>query len=168
MGGEAWAELSEEALAGVLARVRLLECGSAVVKRVNTVRALKSTRGRRVQPLYGDAADDRTLGHLRAADVPLSIIWAIQPGTRLWVHRHGCRSTGEEITLQVGDVLVCRGDMIHGGSTYECVHYRVHAYVDAPPTIFERPRDHTCECALHHEHCGRGCHTVFVWPCCEL
>ena len=93
-GGEAWVELAEGKLCGVLSCAGLLECGSAGAKAVNTVRALKSTRGKRVQPLHGDAADDRTLGHLPTADVPLSVIWAIRPSTRLWVHSQGCGGAG--------------------------------------------------------------------------
>jgi len=43
-------------------------------------------------------------------------------------------------------VLVWRGDLVHAGAGYVRTHTRVHAYVDPPPHIYQRPRGRTNLC----------------------
>lgn len=92
------------------------------------------------QPRHWDVPDSETGGHLAslalaATDVPLSVMVAIEPGAKLWIYPDGCDSrdaTALLVELEVGDVLVWRGDLVHAGAGYGVEHYRIHAYVDSP------------------------------------
>ena len=46
----------------------------------------------------------------------------------------------DKVEIEVGDILVWRGDLVHAGPGYNVEHYRIHAYVDPPPAIYRRPR----------------------------
>ena len=63
-------------------------------------------------------------------DMPLALLLAIMPGTRLRVKPDG--GDWKIVTLNPGDLLVFRGDLCHHGMGYEALNYRVHAYVYAP------------------------------------
>ena len=92
------------------------------------------------QPRHWDVPDQKSGEHLKdlelpPADVPLSVMVAIEPGAKLWIYPDGCSSAEETallIDLEVGDVLVWRGDLVHAGAGYEVEHYRIHAYIDSP------------------------------------
>ena len=71
---------------------------------------------------------------------------AVQAGTRLWVYPDGCAGSARLLPLQVGDVLVWRGDLVHAGAGYTAEHVRVHAYVDPPAHVYERPFGKTNRC----------------------
>ena len=92
------------------------------------------------QPRHWDIPDNNDEGHLEdlnlpATYVPLSVMVAIEPGTKLWIYPDGC-DTDEEtallVELNVGEVLVWRGDLVHAVAGYGVDHYRIHAYVDSP------------------------------------
>ena len=75
----------------------------------------------------------RSPNHSRAGqvkDVPLSLIWAVEEGSRLRIHPIGGEWT--IIRLRPGDVLVFRGDVCHNGLGYPKPNIRVHAYIDSP------------------------------------
>jgi len=74
--------------------------------------------------------------------VPLLVIVAVMPGTtiHLWensldVMRNtysGPARPATQISLEVGDILIFRSDMIHAGSDYETENIRLHCYLDSP------------------------------------
>eukprot|EP00966_Prymnesium_polylepis_P306041 7072282-Prymnesium_polylepis.2 len=92
------------------------------------------------QPRHWDVPDNQDEGHLEylnlpATDVPLSVMVAIELGAKLWIYPDGCDSDEEMallVELDVCDVLVWRGDLVHAGAGYGVDHYRIHAYVDSP------------------------------------
>ena len=98
-------------------------------------------RGR--QPTHSDAPNPSRgrIGDLANADVPLSIMLAIEPNTKLWIYPNGCDDTTGAllVELNVGDALVWRGDLVHAGCGYAVQHYRLHAYIDPPRDIYRRP-----------------------------
>ena len=95
---------------------------------------------------------------------------AVEPETRLWLFPNGCPAhagaapAGDAIAaamdgepdaedavlvdIPVGAVLVWRGDLVHAGAGYAVDHIRIHAYVDPPPSIYERPRGKTNRCGV--------------------
>ena len=82
-------------------------------------------------PEHQDAAEPS--GALRdkpVQHVPLSVIWAIQDGTRLRIRPFDGEWT--VINLKKGDVIVFRGDVRHNGVGYIEDNYRIHAYIDSP------------------------------------
>ena len=50
------------------------------------------------------------------------------------------------VELELGDMLVWRGDLVHAGAGYDVEHVRVHAYIDTPDHIYRRPRGRTNLC----------------------
>ena len=108
------------------------------------------------QPTHSDAPlpEDNSAGlsELSDVDIPLSAMVAIQKGTRLWVWPEGCPSgasadeRAQLLELELGQVLVWRGDLVHAGAGYVQQHTRLHAYVDPPPHIYRRPRGRTNLC----------------------
>ena len=82
---------------------------------------------------------------------------AVQRGTRLWVWPSGCEAEAKKagsattppvlVELELGDLLVWRGDVQHHGMGYRITNYRVHAYLYAadyqlPPShIYAPPAD---------------------------
>ena len=158
---DGWAPQLEVTLSEKLDRAGLLTTTDGRRKVVNDCYALKSapctpahfdqpgaadvasTLG--WQPAHADfptMADGRELTDLQlpAADVPLSVMVAIEPGARLWIFPEGCESRENAllVELNLGDILVWRGDIVHAGAGYHVIHYRVHAYVDPPPDIAQR------------------------------
>ena len=86
------------------------------------------------------------LSELSDDDMPLSMLLAIQEGTCFWVFPTGCNGAASLLELSVGDILVWRGDLVHAGAGYAVDHVRVHAYIDPPREIYERPKDQTNRC----------------------
>ena len=92
------------------------------------------------QPRHWDVPDQPSGECLKdlelpATDVPLSVMVAIEPGAKLWIYPEGCDSSEDTallVNLEVGDVLVWRGDLVHAGAGYGVEHYRIHAYIDSP------------------------------------
>lgn len=145
--------------------LRSLPCASASTP---NAAALAARIGR--QPAHSDAPEPRPKGEggggrggegnkptvdtLDDVDVPLSAMLAIQPGTCLWIYPDGCGGVGgggadgaELVWLEVGEMLIWRGDLVHAGAGYAREHVRVHTYVDPPADIFERRRGQTNLCS---------------------
>ena len=73
----------------------------------------------------------------------------MQPRTKLWIFPNGCDDPNPMLLrLAVGDMLVWRGDLVHAGAGYAEEHVRVHAYVDPPSHIYQRPFGKTNRCGL--------------------
>ena len=106
------------------------------------------------QPAHSDVplaeVGRKQIDELPDADVPLSVLLAIQPGTKLWVFPRGCDDVDAAflVRIEVGDIMVWRGDLVHAGAGYLEDHVRIHAYVDPPATIFSRPFGKTNRCAV--------------------
>ena len=81
-------------------------------------------------PEHADAAKPESLQGGQVEDVPLSLIWAVEEGSRLRIHPIGGEWT--IIQMRPGDVLVFRGDVCHNGLGYPKPNIRVHAYIDSP------------------------------------
>ena len=158
-----WATLMEERLGAALSSAGLLRCADGIrSKSVRDCYALRSLplpgvtdgtlaalEGR--QPAHSDSPeppDGGSLSTIADEDFPLSVMLAVQSGTRLWVYPEGCDGPAELLPLRVGDLLVWRGDLVHAGAGYTEEHVRVHAYVDPPPDIFQRPFGKTNRCGL--------------------
>ena len=62
---------------------------------------------------------------------PVSVILALEPGTRLFVRDEAAGAT-VPIALGVGDILVFDGDVAHHGAWYPSRNTRVHMYLDVP------------------------------------
>jgi len=98
------------------------------------------------EPQEGDQAphtDEPTvrLQNMKDVDKPLSVVYAIQDGTRLRIKP----LDGEWmiIRLKPGDMLVFRGDVCHNGLGYASENYRVHAYI-YPPGYTSTSALHPC------------------------
>jgi ectoine hydroxylase-related dioxygenase (phytanoyl-CoA dioxygenase family) len=82
---------------------------------------------------------------------PFGMLIALQNGTRLKIWTGSCRCwvdgndgwptldltapdqfESRMVTLQKGQVLVFRGDLIHAGAAYESRNVRVHCFLDVP------------------------------------
>lgn len=63
---------------------------------------------------------------LRNEDVPMSVIVAFMPNTRLRVLSRG---VWRILVIQPGDVLFFRGDLCHHGVGYACMNVRVHCHL---------------------------------------
>jgi len=88
---------------------------------------------------------------LKTADeqMPLSVLVAIEPETKLHVWPKSIRScksiktksiNRSTVTMNTGDIVVFRDDLVHAGSGYSNQNYRLHAYMDSPkvPRISNR------------------------------
>jgi len=70
--------------------------------------------------------DRAKVGSLRGksiTQVPLSVVWDIQGGSRMVVE-------GRLVELRRGEMLIFRGDLCHAGAAYKVLHTRLHAYLD--------------------------------------
>jgi hypothetical protein len=114
------------------------------------------------QPPHSDAPEPPSADApwpLPDADMPLSAMLGVMPGTAIWVFPTGCAeeacAIGDDcdaedaflLPIGVGEIVVWRGDLVHAGAGYaEPEHFRVHAYVDPPAEIYERPKGKTNRC----------------------
>ena len=85
--------------------------------------------------------------HLDAlANMPGGLLLALQPDTKLYTYGGWNRTVADEreekrIDLDVGDVLLFRGDFVHAGADYDEDNIRIHCYIDVP--TYKRPNDTT-------------------------
>ena len=70
----------------------------------------------------------------------MACVIALQNGTKMYIRS---LSTNKEecVSLHVGDVLLFRGDVRHGGADYEELNIRLHAYIDIQG--YKRPKNKT-------------------------
>jgi hypothetical protein len=71
-------------------------------------------------------------------DAHLSMIISLQDGTQLIVCPFD--KGGEEVTLTLnaGDIVIFRGDLIHTGAAYDVCNLSVHAHIDSPRAPHQR------------------------------
>lgn len=123
----------------------------------NSFVVLKSLPGCKSQLPHCDYTQDETFNPKSDNYVPLGCLVALQDGTKLDVWPKSIRlSTGpvrrrnlpnkapiqrEQVSLQRGDVLFFRGDLVHAGSSYAKTNHRVHFFLDNPE--IRRPGNNT-------------------------
>jgi len=56
------------------------------------------------------------------------VLMALQTGTNLIVNDQGLHLKLE--TMNYSDMMLCRGDLVHGGGPYDVNNVRLHAYID--------------------------------------
>lgn len=106
-----------------------LQCGRHDVMAERTangtdgITAIRSLPGCKQQAEHCDRAMEGSFAQMRLADVPLSVLWALEDGTRLVVE-------GYEVELRKGEMIIFRGDKCHAGAAYNSMNTRVHAYLD--------------------------------------
>jgi hypothetical protein len=111
--------------------------GEKEIRKMNALLSLE-TEGYNetaTEPQEGDQVDHmdeptEKLQPMKNVDKPRSILYAIQPGTRLRIKP--LDGDWVIVELKPGDLLVFRGDVCHNGLGYASKHYRVHAHVDPP------------------------------------
>ena len=128
---------------------------------VNTWVVLHSRSGCQVQAAHTDYEATAALRNAKDEEMPLLIIIAIMPGTKIDLWPKSIRlTTAESFTyadmkpiprmvaeLDRGDVLIFRGDMIHAGSAYDVENIRLHAFIDSPVV----PRHPNRTWVVHHQ-----------------
>lgn len=172
--GESWGPSVDRELTSVLAKHgvlgnRSVADATALMSKLcvptNATATEAALAGR--QPAHRDAPElnarevarsgRRPIAELSDAEVPLSAMLAIQEDTKLWIFGScdaDAEATAVLLELQVGDVLVWRGDLVHAGAGYRIVHYRLHAYFDPPSDIYQRPRQKDGSLSTERSQCG--------------
>ena len=98
------------------------------------------------QAAHCDYVPDSILATTPDSHFPLGALVAVMPETRIHVwpgsHRLAYLSTNvlselppitrETVSLDPGDILVFRGDLIHAGANYSEENSRVHCFLDSP------------------------------------
>lgn len=97
--------------------------------------AIKSRAGCKEQRAHTDydpkAADFRRSATL--GEHPYSAIFALEKGTSFVVYgpaSTATRRTRRLVSLERGDLLIFRGDVVHAGAAYRKPNTRVHVYID--------------------------------------
>ena len=115
------------------------------VLKPNSWVAIHSLPGCQDQAAHCDYIPNKVLASVTDEQMPLSVIVCLMPGTRLNVWPNSIRLASlsativkkinpipcEVVEMNVGDILVFRGDFIHAGSSYTKDNYRLHAFLDS-------------------------------------
>ena len=135
-----WCKALSPKMEEVLKRHDLLRAENGSAKQVVKMRGIKSkpTDGydsdasQRQEGDQGEHTDEpaEKVQALPDPSKPLSILYAVESGTRLRIRPLG--GEWRVVRLEPGDMLVFRGDVCHHGMGYAREHVRVHAYVYAP------------------------------------
>lgn len=99
------------------------------------------------QAAHSDYIPDRSLTEASDEQMPLAILVSLMPNTKLNVWPKSIKLATDRndlildkingpiecvvAELDVGDILVFRGDLIHAGSSYSKDNYRLHSYLDS-------------------------------------
>ena len=101
---------------------------------------VRSLPGGQPQPAHCDY-DPKIIENEPNERKPFAALVAVEPDTKLTVWK-GCfgkitnQVQPEDVTLDPGDMLIFRGDLVHAGSAYDQDNIRLHCYFD----IFKIPR----------------------------
>lgn len=111
-------------------------------KTVQDVYALRSLPGCPIQPKHCDSALEETLRDEDSTNVPLAVLYAIEPDTKLkiWRFDHEYPSV---VNLNPTDLVIFRGDAAHAGYQYDKVNTRLHAYIDSSAPRCKRVKGKT-------------------------
>lgn len=99
-------------------------------KTISEVYALRSLSGCPIQPKHADSATEEGLRLLEPSDVPLAVLYAIEPNTKLKIWPFD-QDYPVVVNLQSHDILIFRGDTAHAGYKYMAENTRLHAYIDS-------------------------------------
>ena len=67
---------------------------------------------------------------LKALEMPLGVFWAVEQGCKIMLV--GPDGESVELRLELGDVLIFQGDLVHAGAAYlDGANMRVHTYLYA-------------------------------------
>ena len=71
-------------------------------------------------------------------DAHLSMLVSLQDNTKLVVYPFD--KGGEEVplTLNAGDIVIFRGDLVHTGAAYDACNLSLHLYIDSPRAPHQR------------------------------
>jgi len=107
------------------------------------------------QTPHADYQPTRQLAQASDAEMPLAVLVAVMPQTRLeiWPRSIGWMASPEQplcalraakqtLELGVGDVLLFRGDLVHASSADAAEHVRLHCFLDNP--AIRRTANKTC------------------------
>eukprot|EP00940_MAST-03C_sp_MAST-3C-sp2_P000850 g850.t1 len=96
--------------------------------------ALKSAANCSEQKRHADY-DEKAIRDVPDNEVPLGMIVAIMNETKLKIwpnsHRDWKPHVSTYVTLNAGDILLFRGDLIHAGCRYKNENVRIHGYLDS-------------------------------------
>lgn len=105
-------------------------------------RVVDSLPGCQEQPPH---TDNRPFPGLSDEQVPLALLVAVMPKTKLIVWPGSINLTSNPtlaadrapiqravLSMDIGDVCIFRGDLVHAGAAYDEKHIRVHAFLDSP------------------------------------
>ena len=99
---------------------------------------IKSLAGCQSQSPHSDYIPDQ-LASLNDEQMPLSLLVAIQDGTKLLVWAKAIRLATlkhkvmrKTVNMNKGDAVIFRGDLVHAGADYSSLNIRIHAYLDSP------------------------------------
>jgi hypothetical protein len=76
-----------------------------------------------MQRRHCDRAHEGSLAEKPLAQIPVSVVWAVQDGTTMVVEER-------RVAIPTGCFMLFRGDVCHRGDAYDRVHTRVHVYLD--------------------------------------
>lgn len=110
--------------------------------KINDFVLLRSLPGCSRQLAHTDYIPDTSLLQCEAEKIPYLFLYALEDETHLivWPGSHKViQGRGRtivpiqptKITLQAGDALVFRADLVHAGSEYENENIRIHCYIDS-------------------------------------
>ena len=124
-----WRSAFRKKLKYFLHKEGFMECAKGK-KTVHDVYALRSLPGCPIQPKHSDSAAEESLRHEDPSNVPLAILYAIEPETKLKIWRFD-NEFPCVVNLNATDLVIFRGDAAHAGYCYENVNTRLHAYIDS-------------------------------------
>ena len=74
--------------------------------------------------------DRECVRDLKSSEMPLGVFWAVEQGCKIMLVGPGGESV--ELRLELGDVLIFEGDLVHAGAAYpDGANMRVHVYLYA-------------------------------------
>ena len=71
------------------------------------------------------------------------MIVSLQDGTQLVVYPFDKEGKMVELTLDAGDIVIFRGDLIHSGAAYDTCNISLHLYIDSPRAPHQRDAEAT-------------------------
>ena len=97
------------------------------------------------KPVHADSCEPHSHAEDGApwGDAHLSMIVSLQDGTQLVVYPFDKEGKMVELTLDAGDIVIFRGDLIHSGAAYDTCNISLHLYIDSPRAPHQRDAEAT-------------------------
>lgn len=107
--------------------------------RIQSPILLMSLPGCQSQAPHTDFLTTDAFEQLADQEIPLSMIVALEDETVFDIYENSIRKGGtidakyrKQVRMRSGDIIVFRGDLVHGGSAYSTSNVRLFYYVDSP------------------------------------